>query len=163
MKLSLIFTSIVVLLTSVHSKTKHKIASDPEPPTFEAEVDYTTDYEEPAETALPLNTSTMSCANFFMSLSPEQDAATYDSGLPGYPLVGGGPASCGTCVNITNPETGVSAFSMIVDSPPGSNSYRIGTSTLRTLTATELDWQPPAPGMVATNWILQLYGPSFCG
>ena len=143
MKLSLIFASIVVFLTSVHSKKATPVS-----------VYYTQAYEVPYGANQILNNSapTISCTNFYISkFDVQKENPTYGEALPGYSWVGGGPEDCDTCLRLTDENTGRVAYTAIVDY---NIQYTVGTLVMWVFTETDSDnasgtasaWATPTPG-----------------
>jgi len=120
MKLSLIFTSIVVLLTSVHAQLT---------------VSFDERYDDPNQSL-----TTVACSNGPNGLMT-RGFTTFGS-LPNYPLIGGAPAvtgfnspGCGTCWKLTyvNPQ-GVSTSINILAIDVATPNYNIALEALNRLT-----------------------------
>jgi hypothetical protein len=123
MKLSLIFTSIVVLLTSVHAQLT---------------VSYDQKFDDASESL-----TTVACSDGPNGLIT-RGFTTFGS-LPNFPLIGGGPAvtgfgspGCGTCWELTyvNAE-GVSTTINILVIDVASPNYNIALEALNELTDNE--------------------------
>jgi hypothetical protein len=120
MKLSLIFTSMVVLLTSVHAQLS---------------VSYDTEYDNASQSL-----TTVACSNGPNGLMT-RGFTTFGS-LPNFPFIGGAPAvtgfdspGCGTCWRLTyvNPQkvsTSINILAIDVASP----NYNIALEALNRLT-----------------------------
>ena len=143
MKLSHIFTSIVVLLTSVHSQQ-----------TQLAVITYNyADFNQP----LSALASTMLCASFFEGAFPTV------GNLPNAAYIGEGPAvtsgpdgsitGCGTCWKLTSTSTGSSVNILMVSSDSsdsatsGSSNFGIGPEAMDSLN----NYQSPSPQTVTVT------------